>query len=175
METINGGIISYATDYIGKREIKGNMGFKDEQFNYYMDQVGFKDGQAWCAYFAELCWTMAYKDFDKDLLPEVASLFSAGAVKTFNRFNKADGWDVSKTPVVGAVVIWQKYKSGKAHWSGHAGIVLEVHKGHIITSEGNTNTAGSREGIGVFKKRRNYNFNTTSGLRMLGFIHPKTT
>jgi Putative peptidoglycan binding domain/CHAP domain len=35
---------------------------------------------------------------------------------------------------------------------GHAGFVLEVAGGKLVTIEGNTNTTGSPEGIGVFKR-----------------------
>jgi hypothetical protein len=36
---------------------------------------------------------------------------------------------------------------------GHAGFVLEVTGGKLITIEGNTNDTGSREGIGVFRRQ----------------------
>jgi hypothetical protein len=36
--------------------------------------------------------------------------------------------------------------------NGHAGFVLEVVGGKLITVEGNTNDNGSREGIGVFRR-----------------------
>ena len=43
METLRGAIISYAEDYIGKQEIKGNQGFKDSDFEDKMRSVGFQD------------------------------------------------------------------------------------------------------------------------------------
>ncbi len=175
METINGCIVSFAVEYIGQEEIKGNMGFKDEQFNKYMKDTGFKKGHAWCAYFAELCYIQGYQDFDTSKLMDVAKYFSAGAVRTYRNFSKAEGWTVDKKPEAGCVVIWQKWVKGKPHPKGygHAAIVVEVFDDHIITVEGNTNKAGGREGIGVFEKKRKFNFESTSGLRMLGFIHPK--
>jgi surface antigen len=175
MESINGCIVSYAVGNIGQEEIKGNMGFKDDQFEKYMREVGFRDTHAWCAYFAELCYHKAYQDFDRDKVVEVAKYFSAGAVRTFRKFSKAPGWVVDQTPEVGAVVIWAKYVNGKPHPKGygHAAIVVEVFDDHIITVEGNTNKAGGREGIGVFEKKRKFTFESNSGLRMLGFIHPK--
>jgi len=178
METINGCIVSYAFDDIGQEEIKGNMGFKDAQFDRDMRELGrFQNGWAWCVCFCEKIWKQSFRDFniDKGIYNEMAKLVTAGAVKTFRNFTKADGWVVSKTPVVGAIVIWQKYKGGKGTTSGHAGIVIEIHDYYIVVVEGNTNKAGGREGIGVFEKKRKFNFESTSGLRMLGFIHPKTT
>ncbi len=175
METIGGCIVSYAVDAIGQEEFSGNMGFKDDQFDKYMREVGFKNGHAWCAYFAELCYHRAYQDFDREKVVEVAEYFSAGAVRTYRKFSKAPGWDVNKTPSIGAVVIWQKWVKGKPHPKGygHAAIVVDIHENYITTVEGNTNKAGGREGIGVFTKKRKLNFESTSGLRMLGFIHPK--
>jgi hypothetical protein len=35
---------------------------------------------------------------------------------------------------------------------GHTGLVERVTGGKIVTIEGNTNTGGSREGIGVFRR-----------------------
>ena len=35
---------------------------------------------------------------------------------------------------------------------GHAGLVIEVRGDHIITIEGNTNTGGSSDGFGVFRR-----------------------
>ena len=35
---------------------------------------------------------------------------------------------------------------------GHAGVVVEVRGGKLVTIEGNTNDGGSREGIGVFQR-----------------------
>jgi hypothetical protein len=35
---------------------------------------------------------------------------------------------------------------------GHTGLVREVRAGKLVTIEGNTNTGGSREGIGVFER-----------------------
>ena len=98
METINGCIVSFAVEYIGQEEIKGNMGFKDEQFNKYMKDTGFKKGHAWCAYFAELCYIQGYQDFDTSKLMDVAKYFSAGAVRTYRNFSKAEGWTVDKKP-----------------------------------------------------------------------------
>lgn len=42
--------------------------------------------------------------------------------------------------------------TGKPGGSGHAGLVEQVAGGKLVTIEGNTNTGGSREGIGVFRR-----------------------
>ena len=168
METLRGAIVSYADEYIGKQEIKGNMGFKDPEFEEKMKSVGFQDGYAWCCLFAELCWVEEYRDFNKDS-SIINEEFSAGTVRTFRHF-KSLGW-TSKTPEVGDVVIWQTHKDGRAKTTGHAAIVVNIlTNGYIETIEGNTNSKGGREGIEVAKKKRKIDFDNNNGLRILGFI-----
>lgn len=171
METLRGAIVSYAVDYIGQKEIKGNMGFKDPVFEAKMESVGFKDTYAWCCLFAELVWTEAYKDFNKEMLPVLEEEFSAGTVRTFRHF-KDLGWTYN-TPEAGDIVIWQTYKDGKPQTTGHAAVIIEVKGEKLITVEGNTNAEGGREGIEVAKKERTIDFHNKNGLRMLGFIKPK--
>lgn len=173
METIGGCIMSYAEDYIGQEEIKGNQGFKDQVFDKEMRAIGFKNGYAWCVLFCELCWKKGYRDFDKSYLPLLDEEITAGAVRTWRHF-KAMGW-TSQRPVVGAMVIWQTYKDGEPKTTGHAAIVKEYTGDYITTIEGNTNDKGGREGYIVAEKNRKMNFTNDNGLRMLGFIHPKTT
>jgi len=170
METLRGSIKSYAFEYIGQEEIKGNMGFKDAEFEDKMRAVGFRDTYAWCALFCELVWTEAYKEFNPELLDTLESVFSAGTVRTYRRFKKL-GW-VGNIPQEGDIVIWQSYKRGKAQTTGHAAIVMEVGDGFIKTIEGNTNDKGGREGYTVAEKTRTIDFTNTNGLRMLGFIKP---
>lgn len=175
METLQGGIISYAVDSIGQEEIKGNQGFKDPEFDKDMRELGrFQDGWAWCVCFCEMVWKKAFKDFnvERDLYNEMAKLVTAGAVRTWRNFLKADGWTVSQTPTVGAIAIWQKYKNGKATTQGHAAIVKGSTQTHVITIDGNTNASGGREGYHVAEKKRRMNFGEKSGLVLLGFIHP---
>jgi len=170
METLRGSIVSYAFEYLGQEEIKGNMGFKDPVFNDKMNSVGMVNGYAWCCLFTELCWVEAYKEFNPEVLPLLAKEFTAGTVKTFRHF-KSLGW-TSRTPEAGDIVIWQTYKRGRAKTSGHAAIVIEVNGNSLKTIEGNTNDKGGREGYIVAQKNRTINFDNNNGLRMLGFIKP---
>lgn len=172
METLRGAIISYAYEYIGQQEIKGNMGFKDAEFDKKMDSVGFKDGYPWCCLFTELVWIEGYKHFYSEMLPLLAKEFSAGTVRTFRHF-KSLGWTSDK-PEPGDIVIWQTYKKGKAQSTGHAAIVYGVSNNFLATIEGNTNDKGGREGYIVAQKTRKIDFNNNNGLRMLGFIKPET-
>lgn len=54
--------------------------------------------------------------------------------------------DVSSQSVMEGMIFLFDTGGGK----GHAGLVLEVNAERLVTVEGNTNTAGSRNGVGVF-------------------------
>ena len=174
--TINDLILYSARLFLGQKEISGNLGFEDSYFTRLMEEVGWQKGQAWCAYFTELVWKYAYRNYNRKLISILDKLFSAGAVKTYTNFKNSD-FTVNKTPVIGAVVIWQYYKDNKPHWSGHAGIVTKVYSDDsdfFETIEGNTNSKGGREGIEVSKKERSLSFEPKHrGLALRGFIHPK--
>jgi len=174
MGIANDYIVEAAKHFIGQKEIGNNECFEDPIFKQYMIDAGWKSGQAWCAYFAEMVWVNVYRKslFRDDIASRLEVLFTAGAVATFNNFRKATDFVVSDKPELGAVAIWQTYKSGTPHWTGHAGIVVDIHKDFFNAVEGNTNSQGGREGIEVALKKRTYNFKSTSGLVLRGFIHP---
>ena len=159
-----------ANSLVGQTEVKGNLGFTDAQFQIMMESVGWKRGEAWCAYFAELVWKLV-NVHTPNINNELDKLFSGSTVQTWKNFLDSP-WINSDTPVVGAVAIWQKHKNGEPQWSGHAGIVVELEENKFQSVEGNTNDKGGREGYIVAKRGRTYNRTTNNGLRLLGFIHP---
>lgn len=156
-----------AEKYIGQKEKPGNMGFLDEWFEKRMKAVGFKPAQAWCAYFAELCFREAMPERSAEL----DKLFSASTIQTFRNFRDA-GHLISNVPVSGSLVIWQTMKEGKPQTTGHAGIVVAVANPLTFTTvEGNTSGEGVREGWIVAKRERKVIPNVKDGLKILGFIH----
>jgi CHAP domain len=155
-------IVEVAKSYLGQEEISGNKGFKDKDFEKRMKDVGFGIGQAWCSYFAELVW----KEAGEDVKP-----FSGSAFKTYLNYEKA-GRKGSSKPEVGALVVWRSFVNGQPQWTGHIGVVVEVGKDSFKAIEGNTNDNGSREGIKVALKTRQYNWSAEKGLRLIGFINP---
>jgi surface antigen len=171
-------IVSTARKYVGIKEVKGNMGWKSENLpnlaeylEKAMKEHGFSYGQAWCAYFGEHIWAEVY---DKvGLAREIDKYFSGSARRTLKKFSNADGWQTGQVPLVGAIAVWKRVRNGEDTSQGHVGIVVEVHDDYMITVEGNTNAAGSREGDQVAEKRRKYNFNTHHGLALEGFVYPK--
>jgi hypothetical protein len=173
METLGGCSLSYAKEFLGQKEIPGNQGFYDKDFDALIRHfTTFKNGHAWCVYFCWLCWQLTYNDFSISF--EIAKAeFSGGAVRTYRNF-KEIGW-TSKEPGVGSIAIWQKYKDGVATSSGHAAIVEYWNESYIFTVDGNTNDKGGREGYIVAddKKRSRSFIPTKNGLVLKGYIHPK--
>ena len=134
---------------IGVRERSGNNdGVKVEE---YLKYVGLKRGNPWCAAF--VCWSLAQAGIE----------------------NPRSGWSPDLFPV--AKVCWQRSsgvqlstrKSGSSapcrgdvfgiffpskNRIAHVGFVDSWGDKYVITVEGNTNEAGSREGDGVYRKRR---------------------
>jgi len=159
-----------AAKYLGQTEKPGNIGFNDTDFENKMLAVGFQKTHAWCAYFAELVFKEAYPN----KFSEFDNLFSASAVQTFKNFRDAS-YLIHELPQVDCLVIWQTMKDGKAHWSGHAGIVVSVESNRWIfeSIEGNTNDGAGREGYIVAKHTRKTLKEVDNGLKVLGFIQMK--
>jgi hypothetical protein len=159
-------IVQIARGYIGQTEKPGNAGFLHADFEKKMrDVAGFRTGEAWCAYFAELC----LKEANPDKVKFIDRWISASTITTYNSA-KAQCLNVSMTPTVGALVIFQSMKDGVGTAHGHAGIVTEVITPLSFKSvEGNTNNNGSAEGIMVLEKVRNIK-PVSNGLQVKGFI-----
>lgn len=163
-------IIATAKKFVGQTEIKGNQGFHDKEFEEKMRKIGFKTGDAWCSYLAELVWTEAYAD-DSKALEIIRKNFSGSSFRTLTKFADS-GYKAEREAVPGSVVIWRRKKNGEYTPQGHVGIVIEVHGDYFKSIEGNTNAAGSREGDVVALKTRSYSFDKDNGLELAGFIHP---
>jgi len=109
--------------------------------NMYQHAVGQRTGTSWCAAFVSWClqqhgvvsprnaWSPAW-------FPRSATIWKQG---------------VGKPPDAGDVFgIWY----ANLNRVGHVGFVDSWGSKYVSTVEGNTNGAGSREGNGVWKKRR---------------------
>jgi len=173
-------IIYYANLFNGIRERGNNQGWEDVffpelnmSFEELMYTVGWKETHAWCAYFSELVWKLAYREFDSTMVDVLDKLFSANAVATWMNFQKSD-FKCVKYPTPGSILIYQKYKDKIETMSGHAAIVISGDETLVNTIEGNTNKKGAREGDQVADKVRLINFSKKeNGLVPLGFIYPK--
>lgn len=152
-----------------------NKGFTDAAFQAMMKEVGWKSGEAWCAYYVKVV-LMQFYSFDRDYVNKVFTGSAAGnfyAVRNLNaRNDKRYILVTSDDPQVGDVVVWGVIGRG------HTGIVTEViNKNSIRSIEGNTSLAGAREGDGVRTLRRSVKVgsNSSEGLKLLGYIRRNFT
>lgn len=127
------------TSQIGVREATGRNDGK--QVEAYLKVVKASKGSSWCAAFVAWC-------FEQCNLKHAASAWSPSwfpANKVIWKQGKG------REPGAGNVFgIWFNNKNRIAH----VGFIDEWHGKYAITVEGNTNEAGSREGDGVYRKRR---------------------
>lgn len=123
---------------VGVREQGHNSGVRVEQ---YLRSVNAKPGAPWCVSFVSWCLTQN----------NVTNPRSSWSPSYFQKKNiiwkQGKGQQARAGDVFG---IWFK-KLGRV---GHGGFVDEDVGRYFVTVEGNTNAAGSREGDGVYKKRR---------------------
>jgi hypothetical protein len=131
--------LEVARTQLGVREATGhNDGAAVES---YLRSVGLGKGYAWCASFIYWCFNQAAK-----ALGVSNPLAQTGGV--LDHLAKTHG-QIVHTPQVGDIFIMD-FGEGK----GHTGIVKEVRGNMIVTVEGNTNDANSREGDGVYERIR---------------------
>lgn len=159
-------IIDIARSYVGQREKPGNTGFLDKQLEADMRSVGWVPGHSWCAYFIEMVAWKAYPD----RVESIKGLFVPSAVNSYRNLLRA-GYKSSMEPKVGSFMFMQKMNDSIALWQGHCGIVSHVTDSkNFRCIEGNTNSAGSREGDSVQEKSRVVNPNVENGLKIIGFV-----
>lgn len=126
---------------IGVRETGGaNRGRHVER---YLSSVGFDPGYAWCAAFVSWCYQQAEINHPK-------SAWVPSYARKQNIIYKR-GEFLKSLPQQGDVfLIWFSNLNRPAH----IGFVDRWKEKWVITVEGNTNDDGSREGDGVYRKRR---------------------
>jgi surface antigen len=169
---MNDNVVLIAKSYLNKYEKKNNSGFIDAEFEKKMKAVGWGVGQSWCAYFTELVWKEAFKVDAKisvEYYQSLDKLFSGSATATFANFSHSSLFKTGSTPKIGALSVWKHGNS----WKGHIGIVSEIIDATTYKCiEGNTNSAGGREGIQVAEKvRKTGQPFKANGLNLIGFVY----
>lgn len=130
-----------ATSQLGVYEETGkNDGVMVER---YLRSVGLSKGNPWCA--AYVSWVL-----QQDCIPNPKSGWSPSWFPD-SRTIYVRGTEKKGTPQKGDV--FGIYFSSKKRVA-HVGLILDWSGDYVVTIEGNTNEAGSREGDGVYKKRR---------------------
>ncbi len=148
-------IVRIARSEIGVTEVNGsNCG---PRVNQYKAATWLDSTQAWpwCAAF--VCWVVR-EAMAAAGVPETGAFkrpSTAGALDLENWSREQDETTWTKTPTQGDIqpgdIVTFKFKTG-----GHVGFAISSPDagGYFETIEGNTDVAGSREGGGVFKKKR---------------------
>ncbi|UHG93287.1 CHAP domain-containing protein [Spirosoma oryzicola] len=144
--------LAVAASQVGVTEkpLNSNRG---PQVDLYLQSVGIYGPASWCAAFVHWCFLQAAKELGID-----NPLVKTGGCwdhwrkcesKGAKRYTAAQ---VAKNPKLLKPGLLFVMDFGKG--AGHTGFVLAIDGKRIVTIEGNTNTDGSRNGIGVFKRSR---------------------
>ena len=125
------------------------------------DTLGKPEREPWCMSFVQSC--LAYAEKKTGV---ISPIFASEHCQTV--WNKTPEVQRVKTsPLKYAIVVW-RYEGTS---SGHTGIVLECdYRQWFRSVEGNTNGDGSRDGDGVYYKRRDWIRN--GSLVKMGFLKP---
>lgn len=133
-------VVRVARGEVGTHEGRSGGHWNNHQkYSPAVPGLEWSQNQAWCATFVS--W-VAMTAGVAELYPRTASCDVAAAW-----FRSKGQW--SEYPAVGAQVFFGSYSDFV-----HTGLVVAYDDTYITTVEGNTNTNGSREGDGVYLKRR---------------------
>lgn len=148
-------------NYKNVKEIGNNKGWNDATFEAEMRKIGFQYGHAWCSYFVKHIWN----NFDIRCRGKTFASISPSVITTYNNFKSY----IENTTLGlngGSLVIWQSKTNQN---SGHIGLfIADKGNGNILTLEGNTDTDGSREGDGIYLKKRKF---IACGFNFMGFVN----
>lgn len=130
--------------------------------NQYLASTGTAPGNFWCMAFVHFCFMSAAQAMGvANPFPRTAGVLAAWNAAPTMRITKSTALANLARVGPGAVFIID-YGNG----FGHTGIVESNTAGALVTIEGNTDPAGSGNGIGVFRLNRR---NVANG-QMKGFI-----
>ena len=145
-------IVRIAKAEIGVREVGNtNCGVRVDEYKA-ATWLNPKKGWPWCAAF--VCWVVR----------EAMKSSGVKETKTFKRPRTAAAWDFENWSLEQDETTWTRKIVGEDIRHGdiviftfsHIGIALTApdENGFVLTAEGNTDVAGSREGGGVYQKSR---------------------
>jgi len=137
-------VISVAEAEIGTLEGRSGGHWNNHQkYSEGVPGLEWSDRQPWCQTF--VTWVAREAEVQRLYHPVDSPTASCDLAAAW--FKKIDRW--SEYPALGAQVFF-----GSARDLNHTGIVAQYDDTYIYTVEGNTNTSGSREGNGVYAKKR---------------------
>jgi hypothetical protein len=144
--------VASAEEALQVREIPPNSN-RGPQVDVYLRRAGVSPGLSWCCAFVYYCFDEASKGIG---VPN-PMVRTAGCL---DHWSRAPGQGAQRIQAAQAVRNPDLVRSGMVfimdHGGGlgHTGLVESVQGGLITTIEGNTNTALSREGGGVYRLTR---------------------
>lgn len=152
-------LIQEALSWVEKASEQGGNN-RGQIVELFQKTIGKAENEPWCMAFMQYC--VSKVDFlmnDGTKSP----LFKSEHCLTV--WNNTPITFKYKVPSVGNIVIWRHGTSS----NGHTGVVKQVLDAQtFITVEGNTNADGSREGDGVYEKKRS--ILPMGDLNVVGFI-----
>jgi hypothetical protein len=145
-------IIRIAKAEVGTREVGNtNCGIRVNEYKA-ATWLNPKKGWPWCAAF--VCW----------VIREAMASSGTKQTKTFKRPRTAAAWDFENWSIEQDSTTWMRRPHGNDIMAGdlviftfsHIGIAVSSpdKNGNVTVAEGNTDSAGSREGGGVYLKTR---------------------
>lgn len=128
---------------------------RGRQVEAYLGSTGLDGGYAWCAAFVHWCFQQAAEALGTDN----PCICTAGVLDHWNRAGREGARRIthaqaSQDPQLVQPGMVFVIDTGDPGGAGHTGLVERVEGGKLVTIEGNTNAAGGREGVGVFRRHR---------------------
>lgn len=146
-------VLACAQSQVGIRETPGRRN-RGPEVDQYLRAAGYDpdkrpESYAWCMAFVYWCYLQASKAAKvPNPCPRTGGVVAAWTkAPPLNKVPAAQAYDDPGLIVPGCIFVMD-YGEGV----GHAGIVKQVQGSKLLTLEGNTNGAGSREGDGVYEK-----------------------
>jgi hypothetical protein len=147
--------VALSDSFVGIREIGNNQGFNNKPFERMMRTVGWRPGNAWCAFVLKLNY----------LLAGIQNTITGWSPSAYNKSNVVFTNGKLYKPIQpgdAGTLSYNKFKGkpGRYKGIGHAFIVIkQINGSAVLTGEGNTDSGASREGNGYYQKIRPLNAN----------------
>lgn len=144
-------LIEQAIDHVGVTEATGNN--DGPEVDAYLASTGLASGYAWCGSFVHY----VHKEVGVDLPGKrqrwawSPNWFTDNVV--WIQANKSHRSKRTKFPIPSAGDVFGLYYSSLGR-IGHVGLIMHWSSNYVTTIEGNTSGSGSREGHGVYVKKR---------------------
>lgn len=144
--------VQVAATQVGVREDprRANRG---PQVDAYVRSVGLdvREAHPWCAAFVYWCFERAAERVrSENPLPRTGSVLEQWTRGPAHGARHLAGEDAATDPFLVKPGFLFVIDAGRGR--GHMGLVERAGPGTLVTIEGNTNLAGAREGVGVFRR-----------------------